>query len=492
MRDLVTAFGQSCSPQELAQILNQENQITRQCIEGSFKQMQINNLNIKSQEEFLASLYFPEIYSRQEQIKGAHKDTFKWIFDESGKDIRPWSNFIHWLEYGSGTYWISGKPGSGKSTLMNFILPSQNEKTTNGLKVWAGSKKLLCPSFFFWAAGGSQVQSSILGLLRSLIYQMLRASQDLLDSLAIPESGTVWTEKMLIKYLTEIIQRSNMSYRICFFIDGLDEFSGDHNKLVQLISTLGRNDIAIKFCIASRPDRPFEILGCSNMLRLQDLTQSDIRKFVQAKLGRSVQFERLQPEDRECKRYIFDQVVERADGVFLWVHLAVQTQVIGINVDNTFEMLQQRLLSLPKKIQDLYSDMLQRIDPFYYKEAAKYMRVVLGQNNPSVFDCAAAICCLTNDLDLASSRIGSYAFAQKCKYVHERILAICAGFLQVGDYGEYWRSEMDIYKWLAWEQDKAIKDSLPIDWRRKSVSFFHRTAFDYFNNGDSEGGQFLL
>ena len=45
----------------------------------------------------------------------SHRATFDWIFSEDGP------GFAQWLKDGKGVYWIYGKAGSGKSTLMKFI-----------------------------------------------------------------------------------------------------------------------------------------------------------------------------------------------------------------------------------------------------------------------------------------------------------------------------------------------------------------------------------
>jgi ABC-type thiamine transport system ATPase subunit len=52
--------------------------------------------------------------NREERILEAHEKTFRWIFKDSP--------FKHWLESktGSNLFWISGKAGSGKSTLMKL------------------------------------------------------------------------------------------------------------------------------------------------------------------------------------------------------------------------------------------------------------------------------------------------------------------------------------------------------------------------------------
>lgn len=41
-----------------------------------------------------------------------------------------WDNFQEWLLSESNTYWISGKPGSGKSTLVKFLVTSNHTQTT--------------------------------------------------------------------------------------------------------------------------------------------------------------------------------------------------------------------------------------------------------------------------------------------------------------------------------------------------------------------------
>jgi predicted ATPase len=71
--------------------------------------------------QLLQSLSFPEMQDRQHTICDAHAKTFKWIFDEKNNQcLRTWSSFTDWLQHGRGIYWINGKAGSGKSTLMRY------------------------------------------------------------------------------------------------------------------------------------------------------------------------------------------------------------------------------------------------------------------------------------------------------------------------------------------------------------------------------------
>ena len=66
-------------------------------------------------ESILTSLLFPEIDMRHSKISEAHANTFAWIFEQ---DVTP---FKSWLRCSSEVFWINGKAGSGKSTLMKYV-----------------------------------------------------------------------------------------------------------------------------------------------------------------------------------------------------------------------------------------------------------------------------------------------------------------------------------------------------------------------------------
>jgi len=50
-------------------------------------------------------------------------------------------------------YWINGKAGSDKSTLMKYLI--MHDKTKSALEKWAGWAKLLLSSFSFGTADTS-------------------------------------------------------------------------------------------------------------------------------------------------------------------------------------------------------------------------------------------------------------------------------------------------------------------------------------------------
>lgn len=137
----------------------------------------------------LGSLWFPTIDHRHIEIHDAHRNTFQWIFRESFDPSCGWSNFVQWLETGNGLYWINGKAGSGKSTLMKYIF--DHEKTRRYLHTWAQNFELKVAGFFFWNSGTAE-QRSQTGILRSLLYQILCKTPDLVR-VVFPDEWSNWS-----------------------------------------------------------------------------------------------------------------------------------------------------------------------------------------------------------------------------------------------------------------------------------------------------------
>ena len=156
-------------------MIQRESTRTRQHIDDALQYQNAQSVLKEYRKQLLESLWFKEIFSREERIADAHRKTFEWVLSKSDQAMRPWDNFVRWLEIGEGTYWISGKAGSGKSTLMSFL--RQDDRTQASLNVWSETKMLLMPRFYFWT-GGTFLEKSIEGLLRSLIWQILTSLAD--------------------------------------------------------------------------------------------------------------------------------------------------------------------------------------------------------------------------------------------------------------------------------------------------------------------------
>ena len=73
-------------------------------------------------------------------------------------------------------FWVSGKPGSGKSTLMKLAF--QARKTRELLQTGCSTRPILAAFFFY--DRGSPFQKSMEGFLYELLYQILREAKELM------------------------------------------------------------------------------------------------------------------------------------------------------------------------------------------------------------------------------------------------------------------------------------------------------------------------
>ncbi|KAL9110918.1 MAG: hypothetical protein Q9227_004533 [Pyrenula ochraceoflavens] len=358
----------------------------------------------------LSTLAFQGMANREERIAETYESTFKWVFQESDTDHRKWESLKNWLESESQIYWITGKAGSGKSTLMKYICqPTLRESDSRYsvsdsltakacqprcqqyLETWAGRKKLLVASFYFWNSG-TQLQMARAGLLRSLLYQIMHQAPDLMPTVFPSqwESFSIlgmrpndWEESELHTALELVVKTLPTRYKIAFFIDGLDEFAGTKEELISLVQNLARWCADIKFCVASRPWVVFETaFETKPQLRLENLTYNDIKHYVASNFESNLEFPKLQAREPEFASQLIENVVTKASGVFLWVNLVVASLLAGINFGDRVQDLQRRLDHLPPDLEHLYDKMLRGLDPFYLEHAAQLIMILEASIRP--------------------------------------------------------------------------------------------------------------
>ena len=104
----------------------------------------------KSAQTILNSLYYRTLHSRRSAVAQTYEDTYECMFQRNGvirKERCLRVGMLEWLEAGSGMFWVSGKAGSGKSTLMK--LPCFRESRRHALETWAGDAKIVMANHFF-------------------------------------------------------------------------------------------------------------------------------------------------------------------------------------------------------------------------------------------------------------------------------------------------------------------------------------------------------
>lgn len=138
--------------------------------------------SVSLDQQFLKNLAFDHLEERHTSITKAHEDTLEWIFNPT-TDSTEGRKLLQWLKFGKGIFWVSGKAGSGKSTLMKFV--AGLDKTQSALAQWAGPNEIFVISHYFWWAG-SQMQKSQQGLLQTLLFGIFRQCPDLMQDICEP------------------------------------------------------------------------------------------------------------------------------------------------------------------------------------------------------------------------------------------------------------------------------------------------------------------
>ena len=352
----------------------------------------------------------------------------------------PWSS-TKWLGNSSGVYWITGKPGPGKSTLMKYIY--QDLRTKQHLKAWAGDLPLITAGYFFWNSG-TRLQTSQMGLLRSLLHESLSQAPHLIADV-FPRRWTAfnsfgqdlhpWSLSELKTAFNLLTDMHGKSISLCYFIDGLDEFGGDTDELLELLRSTVQTS-GIKLCIASRPWNEFEdAYRIGPSLMLQDLTKHDMEHYITSRLRTNGRFTTLEKEEPRFAIRLAKDIADKASGVFLWVHLVVRSLIAGLaNCDRAFD-LQTRLQFIPGNLEKLYLRMIDTIDDFYFEHAAQLFQIARVTQDDERLLTILTLSFADEDPDYAlNSKIKPLPYKDKLArsvQMHRRLDRCCRGLLEV-------------------------------------------------------------
>ncbi|KAK9413454.1 putative NACHT domain-containing protein [Seiridium unicorne] len=322
------------------------------------------------------SLDAPKRDFRLEQIEDKFRNTFDWVYDPQEP------GFNRWLQKGAGLFWINGKPGSGKSTLMKFIF--QDSRTKELLSDWRTSAVQIHASFFFHYRG-TAMQKSFEGLLRSVLTQIVEQCKSLtsyLSQLFGDESinSDFWTLSRLQRGLFQILEQDRVPLHICLFLDALDEYDGRLEPICKFLSDIAQIPQTatkrIQICFSSRPWDIFtrEFGDCPGF-SLQDFTRDDIRDYC---LG-SIRNERLSTAVLED---LVPELVERSKGVFLWVKLVVKDLAQAFSINTGKQELESLMRALPTELDEYYAEIIERIPHVHRWTAYAMLEIAVRSRTP--------------------------------------------------------------------------------------------------------------
>jgi ankyrin repeat domain-containing protein 50 len=300
-------------------------------------------------KECLASLYFEN--TRYNKILLEHEGSFKWIWVHN--EYRNWST-----PDASRLLYIQGKPGSGKSTLTKYF--------NHNLLEWEPTANSAIVAKFFYSFREGELQRCHYNMLRSILYDILNQDKVFFYHCFQTEYRVQRRRELRVdwdyaslKNVLKSLQDHSAAKQLYLIIDAVDE-SEDYdrrdilNLLLELCSKM-KYSIA-KVFVASRPVGQLDLRKSQfhNFIRLQDETNPDISSFSRSFLsGLNLTHVLAQ---------VTEYIVEKAQGVFLWVKLVGEELLAyeeeGYSEEEIFEFLKR----LPTELKDFHIHMFKEIN----------------------------------------------------------------------------------------------------------------------------------
>ena len=315
----------------------------------------------------LRTLGFSNLDARQNDIADVHPGTCDWFF-ETG-EFCTWRDRVD-LSANNSVLWLKGKPGAGKSTLMKYIFNYCKDRFDNQLTV-----------AYFFNARGDQLEKTCLGMLRSIVYQLIqrdsavqsRFVQHFLDREKMYEAGKFeWRPSDLRDFVMSELGR-RIARPVVLLIDALDECSeSDVRSVVGFLENVSikasHSGTTVRICLSSRH---YPSISMNKKLELilenKKEHQEDIASYVREKL-----------ESKDEK--LHDEIERKSNGVFLWAILVVAI-LNKASYAGRIEEMEQTLDTLPGDLEDVFEAMLGR-DETHKAETVLMLQFVLFSVRP--------------------------------------------------------------------------------------------------------------
>ena len=297
-----------------------------------------------------------------------------------------------------------------------------------------------------------------------------------------------WTDRRLRAVLEQLLLHKPPSVSFCFLIDGLDEFIGDDDRLIETIRLLNKAS-RTKVCVSSRPEQIFR-QGFSNspQIRLQDLNHGDIVRAAKDSLLPVLR--RHFPRSEAAIYNLIQNVIFKAQGVFLWLDLVAKDIRSGARNGDSIGELERRLELIPNTIQGLYEHMISTLKRNYLEEGIRYFRFLMAAPDEKSFWTQSTVTLLDyvcaengpweqvlkNDL----AYFGSLEFHEICQNIEISILTRCAGLVEI-------KREPDEYLGCSLVDEDRVEshkvpniiEKLNVACHIRKVSFIHKTVIEY-------------
>lgn len=318
----------------------------------------------------LRSLAFPDMMQRRDGIAPKAENTCEWILEDR--------QYIDWCKKG-GILWIKGRAGTGKSTLMRSVVRDAESRATAEMVVLS----------YFFHRRGSPLQYTVLGLLRSLLHQILSRDERLLDAFVAESSfekrckneGTPgtdwhWTESNLQEKLAKIFHICAEKQTVRLYIDALDEAGEATARDFMLNLQHLRLDVGhrLNMYISCRP-YPDVIWKYDHLIAVEKCNHQDIAAYLDLRFKHATGWGAREDTDE-----IKSLLLARASGIFQWIVL-VTDRILQLR-NESMNFVLNEIRHVPKELEDLYEDMLSQLNVTDQAMALSILRWIVFAARP--------------------------------------------------------------------------------------------------------------
>lgn len=312
-------------------------------------------------EDFLKALSYPDMSRRYGGILAPADDTCGWTVS------------------GDSIMWILGHPGTGKSTLMKYAV----QKSTQAQSVYRDTSLTL--SFFFYNLG-SDLQKSVEGMLRAVLFQLLQALPSIMGGLtnisrtfiqySTSNQGmgmlkkSIWDSTNLMEILEESIALALEHTDVWMFIDALDECkrteidpADDTEEIRHLIKYLRRllrkftsHPRKLRICCSCRHYPHIASLNDGYKVLVENENMRDIKEYITQEL-----VSEALPNHQDLLGSLIETISSKAMGSFQWVRLVTQKAISMYSAGKNASKIQECVDDIPKHLSDLYGSILSSI-----------------------------------------------------------------------------------------------------------------------------------
>ena len=306
--------------------------------------------------------------------------------------------YSKWLDAG-GLLWINGKAGSGKSVLIKQAIRDAEQ--------WSKVAKGVVVLNFFFNGRGSVSEKTPTSLFRTLIWQLVnKLPNDYSISAFIAEEyrrkksvelDVTWHIEDLKILFTKACALAKVT-QIVVFLDAFDEMNPeplnsalDTVRYIDEIANMGRQRTTFRLsvCFSSRHISAIDTWWPQQYSQfcLQEENEEDIKTYVDDVLKSLRRHRQLNIDVAPIRQ----EIISKANGVFLWVTLVMKRILTDVQSATQHE-LEARLRDIPVELNDLYRQMMQRIELDRKSKVLQMVTVVLFAERPlTVSECRVAL-----------------------------------------------------------------------------------------------------